>query len=163
MVNNPPEYLHFKNHCNSSGVFNPLPFLSDEVIYRCYSGNKTHPINEFFSEVRFEGGISVNRSMYSKNPTDVLWRNEHIPSDDNILSCNYLPRNGIVIYSVYNKLIQANPPQNILLDIKNTWIKCNVSHCDIIINTEVEKITSPLKREVRLFLASLFKELSLAA
>lgn len=162
MANTPPEYLHYINHCDKNGNFKPEPFTKDEFIYRCFSGNKTYPENEFFSEVKFEEGISVNRGMYSKNPTDVLWKNEHIPFDDKIASCNYNTRNGFVIFSIYHKLKESTPPPNFTLRIDSTWTKCNVSHCDIGVETTLPKITKPLKRDVRLFLASLFKELKVA-
>ncbi len=156
-----PEHLHFSKHIDSNGSFNPCEFYDDEYIYRCFNGNKTYPADEYFSEMSSEEiqkGISTNRGKYCQDSSDVLWRNDQNFNND-IQSCNYSKRNGIIIYSIYSKLINSIPPPTVSLSINHSWNKCNVAHCDIIIAPCISSLPKKEKRAIRLFLASLFKSI----
>jgi hypothetical protein len=162
MPNQPPTHLHISNHLNEAGVFTSAPFGDDELIYRSFNGNQKYPKDEFFSEIstaEVDNGISVNRQYYCTAPTDVLWRNEHAPIDDEISSCNYNKREGVAIYSIYDSILEAIPPCAIAIAITHSWVKCNVAHCDIILNPSISTLSRNNRRDVRVFLASLFKSI----
>ncbi|MBE7443282.1 MAG: hypothetical protein HS119_12615 [Flavobacteriales bacterium] len=161
MANNPPSYLHVSNHLNESGEFIPEDFVNDdELIYRRFIGNKApiHPKDDYFAEVSIDDkGISINRARYSRNPEDVLWSNEHEPEDDNVDSCNYEKKDGIVIYSSYCVINKTLPPPSFEVSILKTWTVCNVSHCDIMFTPNKSKPSKQEKRDIRFFLVSIFK------
>lgn len=162
MANTAPEHLHFSHHIDEDGTFTPCLFSNEEKIFRRFKESPSNPKGDYFagtSSDEIDRGISVNREKYCPNPSDVLWRNVHQPKDDLILSCEYSLQVGETIYSIYNEIIKAPPPHNLKITVNPSWTKCNVSHCDIVLIPNTSTLDRQSKRDVRFYLASLFKEI----
>lgn len=158
-----PIYLHFSNHVDYANYVS-YKFDEEELIYRSARENPPHPKNDFFATIQaeefFDTGVSVNRDKFCKSEEDVMWRND-ITNEDDISFCNYSKRNGFVIFSKYNSLITATTPlslPNLKIIINRTPNKCNVAHCDVILTPKISNITKQQKRDIRVYLSSLFKE-----
>lgn len=160
---NPPRHLHITSHSKEGEEFKASEFSPDEKIYRRYKESPTNPKGDYFagtSSDEIDAGLSVNRSKYCPDANDVLWRNVHEPVDDEIPSCNYTLQNGEPIFSVYGAILESKPPLNLTVKVNHTWTKCNVSHCDVKLSSKTSALDKAGKRDVRLYIASLFKEIS---
>jgi hypothetical protein len=146
----PPEYLALFD-ITPDNVFEP-----EELLYRRHPCGVPKIPKEYFSGMSWElikKGISVNRSKYSHEISDVLWlgsesggicifelKKERVIS----IEASFFPTNDIKTGA---KFILTHKPGN-----------CNYAHCDIDVTEIVEKPARSIQKDIKAFLSSFFNE-----
>lgn len=147
-------------HLKSNHLTPDDNFEDTEKLFRKYIPNKTYPVDDYFSEIPskdFILGLSTNRSKYCSNPEDVLWSIKFINDE-----CVYSKKEGAkVIYTLISYLQNKMDEKNRMRPLaKHTPTICNYSHTDILFEPALETNDRKKINDLKLFLASLFKEVN---
>ncbi|HTE24943.1 hypothetical protein [Flavitalea sp.] len=132
-------------------------FEPAERFYRRFTGNPFQPIPDVFSQIKWTdvaAGLSLNRSKYSNDPTDVMWAELE---DIENRSCDFhlkVGRPGVAI----GPFPWKDPQSSAEFNIQHTPTNCNRSHCDLVFTSVLASLSKKQQKDVKAFLASFFKE-----
>lgn len=164
-----PTHLNEAEARRENLKFQVTPISEEEILLRRFSGpDEAYQDGDYFQGISsdyIDNGVSCNRQKYCRMPEDVLWSHSESPPAKSISECNYVYKDGRIIFLKVAQLrsdavVAQAKKHGLEIDAFASGSPCNISHADVKVQPAITPLKKHDRQKARLFLATLFQILA---